>query len=233
MDNRYKGSREAHQSGCRKDRSKKKIPPKNQHTAEKVELFDPNISSSSKKLKTDRETCAPEDPNIGYRILNFLTVFSALSECVKCKKCNSDVLFSTESIRGLGFKIVVTCSSCKPISIPSCPYIRTAYEINTRFFFVIRLLGIGLRGAMKFCGLMDLPPPVQQTTYDIIIDNINFSASNIAQSALKQAVKEEQQEISKIDSSDIKKLTVSGDGTWFYIIIWSCGTNWSIDRKSC
>ncbi|KYN12085.1 hypothetical protein ALC57_15752 [Trachymyrmex cornetzi] len=128
------------------DRSKKKIPLKNRHTAEKVELSNENISSSAKKLKTDRETFAP---NIGYRILNFLIVFSALSECVKCKKCDSNVQFSIESTRGLGFKIVVSCLSCKPTFIPSCPYIKTAYEINTRFFFVMRLLGIGLRGAMK------------------------------------------------------------------------------------
>ncbi|KYN12721.1 hypothetical protein ALC57_15099 [Trachymyrmex cornetzi] len=82
-----------------------------------------------------------------HRVSNF--VFSALSECVKCKKCDSDVRFSMKSTRGLGFKIVVSCSSCKPTFIPSCPYIKTAYEINTRFFFIMRLLGIGLRGTMK------------------------------------------------------------------------------------
>ncbi|KYQ49804.1 hypothetical protein ALC60_11123, partial [Trachymyrmex zeteki] len=167
-----------------------------------VELSNENISSSAKKLKTDRETSVPEDPNIGYRILNFLTVFSVLSECIKCKKCDSDVRFSIESTRGLGFKIVVSCSSCKPTFIPSCSYIKTAYEINTRFFFVMRLLGIGLRGAMKFCGLIDLPPTVQQTTYDMIIDNIHSAASSIVQLVLKQAVKEEQQEITKQNSSD-------------------------------
>lgn len=79
----------------------------------------------------------------------------------------------------------------------------------------MRLFGIGLRGAMKFCGLMDLPPPVQQTTYDMIIENIHSAASSIVQLVLKQAVKEEQQEITNQNSSDdIKKLTVSGDGTW-------------------
>ncbi|XP_053945027.1 uncharacterized protein LOC128854730 isoform X6 [Anastrepha ludens] len=214
MDIRSKGSRKDHRTGFfRKDRSKKKMPPKNRYSAEKIS--NENISSSAKKLKTDRETSAPEDPNIGYRILNFLTVFAALLECVKCKKCNSDVRFSIESTRGLGFKIVVSCLSCKPTFIPSCPYINTAYEINTRFFFVLRLLGIGLRGAMKFCGLMDLPPPLQQSTYDMIINNIHSAASNIAQLVLKQAVKEEQQEIKKEDSSaDLRKLFVSGDGTW-------------------
>jgi len=79
----------------------------------------------------------------------------------------------------------------------------------------MRLLGVGLRGAMKFCGLMDLPPPVQQTTYDMIIENIHSAASSIVQLVLKQAVEKEQQEITKQNSSDdIKKLTVSGDGTW-------------------
>lgn len=214
MDTRNKSSRETHRSGSfRKDRSNKKVPPKNRYSAEKRSAA--NISSSAKKLKMDHQTSAPEDPNIGYRILNFLTVFSALSECVKCKKCDSDIQFSIESTRGLGFKIVVSCSSCNPTFIPSCPYINTAYEINTRFFFVMRLLGIGLRGAMKFCGLMDLPPPLRQSTYDMIIDNIHTAASTIAELVLKQAVKEEQEEITKENpGADITKLTVTGDGTW-------------------
>lgn len=215
MDKR-KGSREAHRSGSfRKDRTNKKGRPKNRHESERVELTEENASSSAKKLKTNRETSVPENPNIGYRILNFLAVFSALSECVKCKKCDSDVRFSIESTRGLGFKIVVSCLSRRPIFIPSCPYINTAYEINTRFCFVMRLLGIGLRGSNEILWPHGLPPPVQQTTYDIIVNNIHSAASSISEMLLKQAVKEEQQEITKNNSSDNnKKLTVSGNGTW-------------------
>lgn len=150
-----KGSRDDHKSGeFRKDRRKKKIPPKNRYDAEQTES---NVSTSAKKLKTARDIPVPEDSSIGYRILNFVTVFSALSECVKCKTCGGDVEFTSGSIRGLGFKILVLCSSCNPTSISSCPYIQTAYEINTRFCFAMRLLGIGLNRAKKFCGLMDLP----------------------------------------------------------------------------
>lgn len=101
----------------------------------------------------------------------------------------------------------------------------------------MRLLGIGLRGAMKFCGLIDLPPTVQQTTYDMIIDNIHSAASSIVQLVLKQAVKEEQQEITKQNSSDDIKKTDRFRRwyvakTWFYLIIWSCSSHWSVDRKS-
>lgn len=80
MDIRSKVSRKDHRTGFfRKDRSKKKMPPKNQYSAEKI--FDENISSSAKKLKTDGETSAPEDPNIEYRILNFMTVFCLVGMC--------------------------------------------------------------------------------------------------------------------------------------------------------
>jgi len=118
---------------------KKKLRPANRYEAERAEL---DASTSTKKLKTAQDIPVPEESSIGYRILNFFTVFSALSECVKCKTCG-DVKFAAESIRGLGFKILVSCPSCKPTSIPSCPYIKTAYEINQRFHFAMRLLGIG------------------------------------------------------------------------------------------
>jgi len=52
-----------------------------------------------------------------------------------------------------------------------------------------------LNGAMKFCGIMDLPPPVQQSTYDIIVKNIHAAASSDL--LLKQAIKEEQEERNK------------------------------------
>ena len=205
-----KGSRKS--PNIWKKRTKRRAAPVNRFDAEKAQL---NISASAKKLKSTKDSSVPEDPSIGYKILNFYTVFSSLSECVKCKTCGGDVKFLTESTRGLGFKIVVSCSSCTPTSIPSCPYVKTAYEINQRFCFAMRLLGVGFRGAAKFCGFMDLPAPVQQTTYDIIVKNIHTAASSVCEEVLKEAIKEEREEIRKYDpSSNDEELTVSGDGTW-------------------
>jgi len=36
----------------------------------------------------------------------------------------------------------------------------------------MRLLGIGLNGAEKFCGLMDLPRPIFQSFYDRIVKQL-------------------------------------------------------------
>ena len=79
----------------------------------------------------------------------------------------------------------------------------------------MRLLRICLRRATKFCGLLDLPPRLQQTTYDMIINNIHSATSSIVQLVTKQAANEEQQNITKTNlSADITKLIASGDGSW-------------------
>ncbi|KYN22291.1 hypothetical protein ALC57_05327 [Trachymyrmex cornetzi] len=82
----------------------------------------------------------------------------------------------------------------------------------------MRLFGIGLRGAMKFCSLMDLPPPVQQTTYDMIIDNIHSAASSIVQLALKQAVGKMEVDAMKelfsrsVEKHGVRYINYVGDG---------------------
>lgn len=77
--NKKKGSREQHQKGIfRKDRKRKRLPPVNRYEAEKKQA---SISTSAKKLKNARNVFVPEETNIGYRILIFITVFTAISEC--------------------------------------------------------------------------------------------------------------------------------------------------------
>lgn len=210
--NKKKGSRELLQKNVfRKDRKQKRLPPVNRYAAEKEQE---SISTSAKKLKSAINVFVPEETNIGYRILNFITVFTTISECVKCKHCGSDITFQAESTRGLGFKILVKCTTCNPTSIPSCPFIGSAYEINRRFFFAMRLLGVGLKGAEKFCGIMDLPRPLAQSTYDIIVDNIYRACTTVCEILLRNAVTEERQLCEKENVDDSTKFCVSGDGTW-------------------
>jgi len=73
-----------------KSRPKKRkqyFNPKTDSTEEIV------CSASRKKIRLGDEVTVPQDNSIEFRILNFITVFSAISELVKCKKCNSDVKF--------------------------------------------------------------------------------------------------------------------------------------------
>jgi hypothetical protein len=71
------------------------------------QILDETRQSYPKEYAAGNPPSIPIDESIGYVILNFITVFSAVSTCVKCKQCGNDVQFQRASERGLGFKIAV------------------------------------------------------------------------------------------------------------------------------
>lgn len=173
------------------------------------------VCASAKKFKEQEEISVPRDPSIEYRILNFITVFAAISEYVKCKTFDGNVKFQTASERGLGFKIVLLCDKCADRNINSSPFVAHFYEINRRFLFVMRVLGLGLKGAAKFCGLMDMPAFISQPTYDLIINNIHSCVRTATEKLFQYACTGEKKLTSEHqDDEHSTELTVSGDGTW-------------------
>lgn len=211
-------------SGRRKDRSKKRKQSFNPKTAE---IDDKSFTSTSaKKLKSQDEKHVPEDGILQYAIIDFLLVFSTLSTFVKCsnvinengedKICNGKVDFKQCVKFGLGFKILVECEKCQPRYILSSQKIGKSYEINRRFIFVMRILGLGLAGCKKFCGLMDISCYfLNKSTYDFYVQKIHECVQMVAEQLFSSAAKEEKQltcDESGID--DTTDVTVSGDGTW-------------------
>ena len=123
-------------------------------------------------------------------------------------------MFQTASTRGLGFKIVVACNNCGNEYIPSCSFVGHSYEINRRFIFVMRILGIGYEGLCKFCGLMDMPSFLDKSTHTILLKQILNCSKTVAETFMMKAVNEEKQAMPTTENEDINHLTVSGDGTW-------------------
>jgi hypothetical protein len=121
-------------------------------------------------------------------------------------------------VHGLGSSFKIVClSNCGKIgTFNSCPMIgpkKNVYEVNRRAVLAMRFLGQGQSGLRSFCGIMDLPAPVKQATYDCIVENMHLACKNVAEKSMVHAVREE-----KIASSSDQELTqhitVSGDGTW-------------------
>lgn len=171
-----------------------------------------------KKIRVELEDSITQDFDKHYRIVDFLLVFSSISTLVKCVVCDGKVEFSSGKMDGLGFKIKVTCEKCKnPRFIPSSEKIgRIRYEINYRFAFVMRLLGLGLAGCDKFCGLMDLTSNfISRPAYSDYMKNICSFVANVTSKFLTSAIKEEKEETCTSNNlQDTCELTVSGDGTW-------------------
>ncbi|KAK0177232.1 hypothetical protein PV328_001308 [Microctonus aethiopoides] len=188
---------------------------KNVFNPKTVETDKSSFDPSAKKFKMQKEILVPRDSSVEYRILNFITVFAALSNYVKCKSCDGEVKFETASPRGLGFKIIILCDKCEDRAINSSPFVKHSYEINRRFIFVMRVLGIGLKGAAKFCGLMDMPVFLTQKIYDLIIDNI-YSCVKVATEKLFEKACAEEKDATSENQVDERseELTVASDGTW-------------------
>lgn len=170
-------------------------------------------STSAKKIAGSDDFETPVSPSNVFTILNFTLVFSALSNILKCKKCNGDVKFAKKGEQGLGFELAVICQ-CGESFIYSCEKIQNkSYEINRRMIFVMRLLGIGLNGINTFLGLMDLGKKMSIVTYYTAVENVFVSVSAVFNEVIRQAGCQEKEK-NAANGNEENKLTVSGDGTW-------------------
>lgn len=201
-----KGSRSAR---VHPDRRTKRKFSGNRHTVENETAF---ASTSAKKLLENKDVKVTLTSTFFYCILEFTAVFQAISSAVVCKKCHKTITFKPSHVRGLGFKILMQCE-CSEQLINSCPIINTAFEINRRFIFTLRLLGIGLEGANLFCGIMDLGHGLAKNAYYSILEIIHAATSAVYEVSLSLAVKKEK-ELNKEDGHPEDELTISGDGTW-------------------
>lgn len=180
-------------------------------------------SSSAKKLAGSEELEATITPSQTFPIINFLLLFSKLSDILKCKTCNKDVTFGKKNEQGLGFKISVQCK-CGETLINSCPQIdNKAYEINRRILFAMRLLGVGLHGLNCFCAMIDLGKSMSISTYYDAVENLLVSAKTVFDVVKRKVGFEEKQKIKtlgmkKINSSYLEMVLGVSAGSRPYLV---------------
>jgi len=195
----------------------------NQHTKNDEEPEEPNKQPTTleKKIRRSDESDLAKErakpDNIlhkGYRIVQW-SLFEDLCSKVQCK-CGGNLTVSEEDIRGLGFKLVMTCSNCENnIELRSCPMLtkrKNVSEVNSRAVVAACMVGLGKSGLDKFCYTMDLPQPERQQTYDIIVKNIESAARSVCEDSMKRAVEEEK--AATLTKTGDQGLKVSGDGSW-------------------
>lgn len=207
MDKKY--SRRTTFRACR---TRKRKLPRNRGPRKSDSSF--TSASAAKLHKSTTENIIIEN-SYGYCILEFFSVFSALSSVIVCATCKKSIKFSRTAPRGVGFKITLKCSCPDVHYIDSSPFINKAYEINRRLVVVMRLLGVGREGINIFCSMMDICQGLSITMYYLCMEHLHKAASSVYESLISQAV-EEEKDLTKENEphGDPTYLTVSGDGTW-------------------
>ncbi|KAL7296829.1 hypothetical protein TKK_0010226 [Trichogramma kaykai] len=190
--------------------NKKNIDAKARSSFEAAQLVK---SASKSKLSSNQFHC--EVSPAQYRLVDLSLLLPFLQKNLFCQ-CGTKFVFDETSIRGFGFELKFECTNKKcqfSSSVLSSKLVgpkKNIYEVNRRSVLASRTAGLGLTGLQTICGMMDLPQPVTQLTYQIINENLEIAAKKVATKSMQQAVAEESQRTPKNDPG----LSVSGDGTW-------------------
>lgn len=204
-------------------RHKKRCFARNQHTEPKEceNVSETPKSASARKLdgmfsgesNCSNESCKSEAVNGGYRLIYLPILSSIISSNLCCKVCHGNVELEEISVFGLASTYKLECGKCKQNNeFQSSPSKNNRVtEVNRRIVYAMRCLGTGLRGLEMFCGVMDLPPPVRQTTYTIIVNRILDATVAVAKDSMQRAAEKEKQ----LSQHQVKgHISVSGDGSW-------------------
>jgi len=132
---------------------------------------------------------------------------------VICKICKSNIKFCRRLEKGLGFQLVVKCECDTEVHIPSSPMIGKTYEINRRFVFAMRLIGVGCQAIRNFCGLMDFGSTISKDIYYSVLEHISIAAHQVAQLVIRKAAREEREKNEAAGNLE-NHLSVSSDSSW-------------------
>lgn len=184
-----------------------------------TEQVEENESASARKLHSARgnETEAQNNGavmnNDGYRFIYLPNLANAISDRLCCRICKGKVVLVETAVYGLSSTFVFQCENCDASEeFQSSPSSKNRVtEINRRVIYSMRCLGQGLRGLELFCGLMDLPSPVKQTTYTLIVNRIMEATKLVAEDSMNRAANEE---VELSSEPQKREISISADGTW-------------------
>jgi hypothetical protein len=125
----------------------------------------PSTAASKKGIGVKEKS--KEAPFEGFRLINVDCLQSGIQAACSCSCGKKGTLTLSERGRcGLASVLVLCCSSCKKkTDIPTSPTVETGkvgrkpYEVNLRYVYGLRSVGIGRAGGAGLCGALNVPPP--------------------------------------------------------------------------
>jgi hypothetical protein len=157
----------------------------------------------------------------GNRLVDIDIFGRNLSSQLVCRHCHCDVQLIELKRQGLGSEYVFHCSNRRcneQISFPSCTKIpvgnTSVNSVNRRAVFAMRGIGGGRADLQTFCGIMDLPPPVLASSYNLVNKTLHDAACSVQKASMKRAAEIELEMAEPIEGETVRDIDVSVDGSW-------------------
>lgn len=182
-------------------------------------------SLSSKKLKKNLFNETFDYGNEGTIFFNTDLLLTMLRETSCCPDCyeNIDIEFMEEKKVGLAQFIKMKCNSCNwereycsSKKINKQRKGQSPYEINLTSMIAFREIGVGYNGMKNFCGVMNMPPPMNKSAFQKLSKVIHKHYVDVAKMSMKQAALEVRNNVSDevVVNDTVIDTTASFDGTW-------------------
>lgn len=178
-----------------------------------------STSSSDSSLSEDDHGPVAEGSGTqatGDRLVSLPCLRNLISAACSCKYCGGEVTISEAARSGLASTISIACCNEECLAVTSLPVAQKSgrfFECNRRSVLAARVLGFGHVGLQKFCGLMNLPPPVQLSAFQRHQRVLCKAAKSVACISMNEAAKE-------VRALNVRRhrpehvTAVTFDGTW-------------------
>ena len=188
-------------------------------TQEVINNPDEAQSASARKILTaeknlERVRKSHECKPTGFRFFD-MEISSQILSVLACPECyNIGVLLKEISQKRFGnasfFKL--ECCNCEWKHVfYSSKKAGRAFEVNRRIVYAFRTIGKGRSSAAKFCGLMNMPPPLHSKAYRAQESVLDGAVQKVACETMSEAASEI---CATSDGDEYVETEVSADGTW-------------------
>lgn len=174
-------------------------------------------SDSPDDFTSEEEDCEKLE---GFRVMD-IAIIASIFECVSCPLCKQGHVVLEEEIQGkmgLASLLHLKCSSIK------CTFFKAfytsnkvnngqAFEVNRRVVLALRNIGVGHQGLVKFCGVMNMLPPMNENSFQDHVKAVKRAAQTVSDESMSKAADEIKQ-FYEPESDGVYNIAVSGDGTW-------------------
>ena len=172
---------------------------------------------------SDSDSDSVSDSNSGHRILDISYLNAVLMSSVACASCNErgtvGICSDYTMQSGISVPMCLTCTACgqstavETSKLVSGDRKARREELTTRAVLAMQSVGCGHSGLRKFCGVVDLPPPLSPSNYQKHAKAIHDAAKQEAEESMNLAVRSLRTQ-AHIEESETLDISVSCDGTW-------------------
>ena len=143
----------------------------------------------------------------------------------RCPECNGSVNITYEPSKKRGFALFlcIRCSVCSWENTfcssherDSGKTGRKSYDFNMRSIIAFQEMGLGYGNIVMFCNIMNMPPPMSNSSYVNLQSELHVAYVNTARESMKNAADQirKAQLKQNFDLETPVNTTASCDGTW-------------------